>query len=508
MKFTARLVAVLLSAAALLAADVASAQDAGVFRDPDAEAALQRGQVLLEQEEYSRALDEFNAALAIDDAYEAAYIGRGDALQGLEDYRGAAAAYTDALEFDARSAAAYNGRGEVLLETGQVDLAINDFRNALDLDRNNAKILSNLGHVTVNNLGNPVVGIRLLDEALAANEEDARAYRDRGLAHAMLKDFESAEADIRRAGEVEPGNHENFMTLASIFLYQEKLPESIEALTQAIAVYEPKQMTDPDTYVSAILTRGNTWVQLGNKAETEQEKKEAFEQAIADANAVLAEYEDRFPESGSALFLRGIAQRMLGQYLKSIDSLTRAIQAVPPGEDANYVVEAYLRRGIAWFYQGSIELARGDFEQAGATGDGFRDPRVYLWIGYTYFKDGDLRTAIDYYGEALAKSPEFALAHVNRGIAYMQLQEYKKALGSFSDAIRVEPDNGEHYYRAGMANRALEEYRKALDMFNLAVLKDSNEPKYRKAAAEMLEKLGESNLADQWLREAEQLPTE
>ncbi|MCA9237914.1 MAG: tetratricopeptide repeat protein [Planctomycetales bacterium] len=512
MKFATRYFAVLLSAVCLCGSTVSVASSQELFRDPDAEAALERGQKLLADENFSEALNEINTALQIDPTYDAAYIAKGDALQGLDEFSAAAAAYTKAIEIDANSAAAYNGRGECYLElakaNGQVDLAINDFRNALNLDRNDAKILANLGHVTVNYMQDPVGGIRLLDESLARDDQNARAYRDRGLAYAMLQDFDNAEADLSKSAEVEPDNHENFMTLAQVYRLQEEYRQMIDALTRAIAVYKPEGMSDPKTYIDALLLRADAWMNVAKDEQDKQARDEAYENVIADANSVLDEYDDRYPQSGIAYYRRGIAQRMRGEYGKAIDSLTLAIQSVPAGQDASYLVEAFLRRGITWFYQGSIELARGDFEQAAATGNGFRDPRIYLWLGYTYFKDDDLRTAIDYYGEAIAKDPDFALAHVNRGLAYMQLGEHRKALSSFSDAIRVEPSVGEHYYRAGKAYMAMEEFQKAADMFSLAALKDSENAKYRKAGADALRAMGKDGLGAQWEREAEQLPTE
>ena len=481
-----------------------------LFRNPEAETAYKQAVELLDAEKYVEALNEVNKALQIDPTYDVAYVVKGDALRGIKEHGAAALAYTKAIELDANSAAAYNGRGEAYLELEpvQVELALNDFRNALDLNRDDPKILANLGHISVVYLQDPVSGIRLLNEAIARDESNARSFRDRGLAQAMLKEFTKAEEDLKKATEVDPEDHDNFMTLANIYQFQEDYKSAVGALTDAIRAYEPEKLTDPKTYIGAYLLRADAWLAIGKEEEDKAARKEAFEKAVADADAVLDEYEDRFPESGYALFRRGIAQRHLGQYERSIDTLTQAIQIVRPGQDAPYLAEAYLRRGINWFYIGDVDLARGDFEQAASTGDGYRDPRVYLWIGYTYFKSDDLRTAIDYYAEAIAKDPEFTLAHVNRGLAYMKLGEYRKALASFNNAIRSEPSVGEHYYRSGQANMAMEKYQQAADMFSLAVLKDEKNPKYRKAAAEALRLAGKESLGDRWQREAEQLPTE
>jgi tetratricopeptide (TPR) repeat protein len=465
----------------------------------------EEGARLLGENKYPEAVAALNAALRIESGnYPEAHLAKGHALKAMQDYAGAANAYSQVLQYDSSSAEAYNGRGECYMEMSSPDynLALNDFQNALNLNRGDASALSNLGHVLVAVNQNPLDAIRMLDEALQLRPDDARAYRDRGLARAMLREFDEAIVDLNKAVETDPTDYENYGTLATIYQFQDEFAKSADALSKAIESYKPKKPGEPDTYISGYIFRADTRLRLAETATDQAERTAALEGAIADANAVLNVYSDRFPESGYALFRRGRAERMLERYADAITSFKEAIQLVPPAQDVNYLSDAYLYRGICWYYIGSLDLARGDFEQASSLGGGFQDPRVYLWIGFTYHRQENYRQAIDYYSQAIAKSPAFALAHVNKGRAYMDLREFNKAIESFNNAIRSEPDVGAHYYMVGRAYIQLQDWQKAVDFLNLALRQKNPKPEMYRAMAEALRGLGRNELADQYERQA------
>jgi tetratricopeptide (TPR) repeat protein len=475
------------------------------IRDPDVMNLYNSAVEMIGQGQYRDAIAALNQVILKDGSFPDAYLRKGDALKAMEDYQAAGNAYSRALEFNANSAEAYNGRGECYMEMSPpaYDLAINDFTNSLNLNRGNAQALSNMGHVLVESQQNPNDAIRYLNEALAINDQDGRAYRDRGLARALLREFDKALADLTKAVEVDGSDYENFATLASIHSYQEDYAAEIEDYTHAIETYKPKHMGEPEQFVRGYILRADARLKLAEK-ETDPAKRAAvLEDVLGDCDAVLAIYPDRYPESGYAMYRRGRAERMLERYSDAINSFKNAIQIVPAGQDIDYLSDAYLYRGICWYYIGSLPLARGDFEQASSLGGGFQDPRIFLWIGITYHKEGDYRRAIDAYSQAIAKSPGFALAHVNKGRAYMDLQEYDKAIASFNNAIRTEPDVGANYYNVGMANIKLENYERAVEFLNLALRqKDPTSDMYR-AMAMALRGLGRDGLADEYERQAE-----
>lgn len=474
----------------------------------EAVAATEAGMKLLEEEKPKEALAKFNEAIAIEGAYPVAYFGKGEALFQMQDYQAAATAYSQAIDRDPNFAPAFNRRGECFLELMQVDLAANDFNNALEKMPSDPKVLSNIGHIMVNysrgDAAAMATAIRRLDDAIAGNPQDARAYRDRGYANALLRDFKKAEEDLTKAAEIDPADHENFSVLANVYLFDENYEKAIDALTKAIDAYKPEKRGDPEVFVSGYLLRADAELKLAEKEKDAAKAEQQLKAVIADANTVIEKFEKRFPEEGRAYFRKGRAERMLKQYSDAVNSFTRAVSDVPPGQDAEYMADALMYRGICWYYMGEADLARGDFEQASSTGSGYQDPRIFLWIGFTHHQQGNHRDAINSYGEALAKSPNYALAHVNKGRAYMDLKEYKKAIACFNDAIRSEPDVGDNYFNVGAAYMQMKEYKKAADFFRLALLQDNPQPRMFSKMSEALRQLGKNDLADEYQRKADE----
>jgi len=471
------------------------------------DASFAKGVEMARQGELKGGLVEIDRALQMDPGFAPGYVAKGEAFRALKEYSRAVQAYTQAISLGANVFEVFNGRGECLLEQKppQVDLALNDFNTALEMNRSDPSVLSNVGHVMANYTNQASEALRYLDDALG-QRENPRDFRDRALAHAQLREFAAAEQDIQQAIRLEADNYENYASLAQIHLLQEQNEPAIEALTQAIDKYAPEDRSAPPAYLDGYLLRSEARRNLGNAAEDEATRTVQFEAVIADCNALIDKFADNPQYAqyvGMAYYRRGMAQRMLEQFSDAIDSLTRAIQQASSMEGgANFLADAYLRRGICWFYQGYTDLARGDFEAAGSSGGGFSDPRISLWTGYTFHRDGDLRTAIEHYGKAIAKKPDFPLAYVNRGRAYFALEEYAKAIESFNDAIRVEPSNAEHYYHVGLCNMKLDRPEQARDSFKLALLKENRTPSMYRAMADVLRKLGDAPLAQEYERQA------
>ena len=475
---------------------------AQLARDPEAEAAYNQGMQAFEQEKFNEAIDQFARALSIDDTYADAYAARGDALKAQDDYSGALQSYRQAIDVDANMARAYNGRGECYRELGQIDLAFNDFNNAIDLDHQDPSILANLGRLHVDNR-DPVRGLPYLDKAIEQDPKNAKALRSRGFAEALLQRFDDAVIDFEKSIEADPDDYQTYSTLANVHVFAKDLGKAIDAITKAIEKYNPEKRSDPSIFYNGYLQRARWRSELAKEGGGKEEKEAIYELVIADCESVLKEYPDTYPQSGEAMFFRGIAKRMLGRFSEAIKSLTDAIQAAPMGEQAGYAAEAYLRRGICWHYQGQDALAQRDFHEA--IGLNYEDALAYFWLGVTYSQEEDYREAIRYYGDAIAKNHDYSLAYVNRGLAYLKLEEYQKAVDNFNEAIGVEPDNPEHFYKRGIAHLYLEEYQKAADSFALAILWDPGHVKSFRGMERALKGLDKPELGEEYRVQAEQL---
>jgi len=491
------LVAVVAIALCCLLPNGASAQQFGP--NETVKAAYEAGVALQEAGDHEGALQKFDEGIAADaeGIFAPLHFAKAESLRELEDYENAITSYKIAITIDGKLAPAYNGRGVCFREQGNLELALNDFRTAAEYDRRDPSIAANLGDILVNNAQNPVEAMPYLDRAIELKPDDAESYRNRGWAHALLRDFEKGIVDLNKAIELDPSDYETYQRLANAHLAEEDYQLSIDALSKAIEYYEPEENSDPDTYITGYLQRAASRMTLAKEADqTPEQRSKLYSEIVADTDAVLAEFPDRFPEAGLALYRRGTALRMQGLYSEAIIAFTDAIQLIPAGSEGSYSGEAYLIRGICWFYQGQNDLARGDFKEAAALS--LVDPLPYLWIGYTQAEKGQFRKAIESYGEAVSRSPSFALAHVNRGLAYMQLKDYDKAIANFNDAIRSEPTEPKHFYKRGKAHEELEEWEKALDSYELALHRDGNFAAANQGAARALQALGRPGLGNQF----------
>jgi len=478
-----------------------SQEDVFSTLDPQAKTAYDAGAEQMGQGNWNDAITEFSKAISFNDSYPEAYLGRAEALLELEDYRSALKSFSQALNFlqggrpTPMTARAYNGRGVCFRELDKTDLAANDFFNAIEIDRNNPEIAANYGDILVNFGGDPTSALDYLDTAIELDPENAEAYRNRGLAHAQIKEYDESIEDLTKSIELDPAEYLTYTTLAQIHIIEEEFDQAIEAFSQAIERYEPEKSSDFDIFVEGYLRKGEAQLRLAFQEETTSEQRETlYNDLIASTDIVLTE----LPETGMALHQRGQAMRLQGRFNQAIKAYTDAIQLA--GGEANYLAEAYLKRGICWHYQGQDSLARGDFEQS--AGIQFEDPLPHFWIGLSHAQEEDFREAIESYGEAIAKAPTFPASYVNRGLAYMQLGGYQKAVDNFNEAIRNEPSEPEHFFKRGVAHMRMEEYQKAFDSFHLATLNDEKMAKAFRGAANALKALDQTSLAQQYSERA------
>lgn len=98
------------------------------------EAYNNRGIAFLIKGQVDRALPDFDATIALNPLYVNAYANRGIAYKKRMQFQDAIMDFTDAITLDSTLSAAYAYRGEVFIRTGQYDKAIEDLTAALALD--------------------------------------------------------------------------------------------------------------------------------------------------------------------------------------------------------------------------------------------------------------------------------------------------------------------------------------------------------------------------------------
>lgn len=431
------------------------------------------------------------------------YTGRGQALVGMKEYDAAIEEFKLALDLDENFVPALLARGAMYLEVENPEnypVALADFQKAIKSQRNNPLAQFGLGKALALT-GNYQAAIGPLTRAIEAAPENAEAYRLRGTAYAgVFKNKESLE-DLNKAIELNPSDHESYFTLAAIQSRNENYYGAIENFGKAIEHYKPKDPSDELPFIQGYITRANAYMEMAKKLEEEQAKKDAYTAAIAEAEKVLSAVDEKNPYHAgiraTALYTRGLGERMLGQLQKAVHSFSEAIELNPE------FAEAYYRRGICYHYLHDDKLAIADFVEASSIN--FADPRSNLWEGFTHAKMGNFREALRAYSNAIAASDRFTPAYLNRGLAYMANGEYEKALADFNEAVRLEPANPDYYFKRGLAFEALGNWEKAAESYASAVeFSDKHAAAYRHLATAM-ERLGRTELAGQYRARANEL---
>jgi serine/threonine-protein kinase len=113
--------------------------------NPDKRTYTARGNAYLDRDRYDLAVDDFDRAITLDEAYQPAYRGRAEAYYRKLAYDEALADDAVAIRLEPGDAGAYNHRGQVYFDKGAYDRAIEDYNTAVKLDSKFARAFCNRG---------------------------------------------------------------------------------------------------------------------------------------------------------------------------------------------------------------------------------------------------------------------------------------------------------------------------------------------------------------------------
>ena len=444
-------------------------------------------------------------------SYPQLALARAKAYAGLEEYEAALEDVTQAATYGQSNTALLpeiqNTRAEIYMDLGAYQQALPDLQAATKANRQNPLYQFNLGKTLVKLGGapqaeKPLTAFLDSDLALELEDERAEALALRGQAFAGLRKDEEANADFDAALEIDPNNHEVYFGRATIAIRDEDFAAAVTPLREAIENYTPENEEDELPFVQGYLTLAFVLEEIGKESEDEEASRKAYASGVATCDELI----DLLPEENqaaenarsAALFRKGIAQRLLGNLVDAVKTLTQALR-INPG-----LGEAYFRRGICYFYLGEEDLAIRDFEQSQAIN--FDVPRASLWKGVRVGPPRRLHPSDPgAHGESIAVSDRYTPAYVNRALVQMQLGEYGKAVEDLNEAIRLEPTEPKHYYRRGRAYELLGEADKSVKSYLSAIQFDERFVPAYNALITVLTESGQPELADFYRRRLAEL---
>ena len=207
------------------------------------------------------------------------------------------------------------------------------------------------------------------------------------------------------------------------------------------------------------LHRGITWQQKAIKANTSQEKQNAYEKAIRHYTEALALKTD----DPDIYYNRGLACFSVGEIVQAIADYNKAIELKSDN------AKAYYNRGLAYSHMDEIDLALSDYSKTIELKPD--NAEAYYNRGLAYSRIGEIAQAIADYSRTIELKPDNAEAYYNRGLAYSRIGEIAQAIVDYSRTIELKPDNAEAYYNRSFAylitnevERAKSDYDKTMEL--------------------------------------------
>jgi len=171
--------------------------------------------------------------------------------------------YNAALALNAIDKEAFTNRGNIYFNKGKIDLAYEDYKKVLSIDSNYYQVLDNLG---------ALFGLKKqydsalhsLTRALLIKPDYFPAYRNRSLIYLQLNRYNEAIGDMENFMKYNPDDPDAYNFLATCYRLQGKYEQSLNLVNKAISIKQ-----DPHFY----LNRAYSYGMLKNN---EQARKDAL----------------------------------------------------------------------------------------------------------------------------------------------------------------------------------------------------------------------------------------
>ncbi|MBR2518879.1 MAG: tetratricopeptide repeat protein [Selenomonadaceae bacterium] len=177
--------------------------------------------------------------------------------------------------------------------------------------------------------------IKLFDEAIQLDPNNALAYYGRGTAYSDINQNENALRDLNKSIELNPNDDFAYNNRGIVYKNLGQYERAIQDYDRAVQL----SPNDAATYYN----RGNAYNEL-----------KQYERAIQDYDKAL----ELNPDHANTYFNRGMAYKSLENYEAAIDDFTTFIELEPDDADA------YKMRGECYEQLGDDDAAQEDFDRA------------------------------------------------------------------------------------------------------------------------------------------------
>ncbi|MCC7207532.1 MAG: tetratricopeptide repeat protein [Anaerolineae bacterium] len=445
-------------------ADLENAPDSARLHSLLAILYARRGYPDLALAEAEMALAQADPGLNLDAVDPLVQYGYGEALAAQGDYARAAEVYARAVEGDPTNGEYHLAHGVALAQQFRENEATAALeRGALYAPGDpltHVRIGKALTHMNA-----PDKAIPYFNQALILDPQSFDAYLGRGDAHYSLGWYADALADYEAARSLDPDSALPSLAMGRIYAdpnfeegtFRDRYLTAIQYFDEAIRL-------DPQSG-EALFWRGMAHEGLGNY---DQALDDYFQATQRDPEATLTYFDAIFTEDNSnddALFYRALSYTNLERYDESIADWTELIRRYPDD------FAAYTNRGVAYAWKEMHELAIADYTRAIELGG---DSSAIPWNnrGAEYHETEREQEALSDLNRALRINPDYALAYLNRAYVHIALENTDAAFDDLASAIDHDPALADAFFQRAVLFSEQGQYSAAIQDLDSAIALD------------------------------------
>jgi tetratricopeptide (TPR) repeat protein len=344
------------------------------------------------------------------------YFDSGEKYFAQEKYREAAIQYSNALQIDPRFAQAHFQLSQSFLRIGDSQRAFQELTRTVELAPDNYR-----AHVDLANL---LMTVRAQD-----GSPDSETLKQ-------------AKVHLDLLREKQPNSAETHQAWSNYYATQNKLPDAIREMQQAIAL-DPSR-SDPYVMLALLQLRSN--------------QLDASEASLKKAIAVD-------PKSLNAQLALGTFYQSHGRILEAEQQFRHTIEVDPKSADARAsLVRVLLQEGKKDEIEPFLQKTRKDLTD---------DPQGYRMLGDYYFAEGDLDKALNEYASIYSEYPKDVTAKKN----YIQLLILKNRVDEASkltaELLKANPNDSDSLIYKGEIQMRQNDAAGAIQSFQSALKNDA-----------------------------------
>ncbi len=419
------------------------------------------GMISDDKGEYDRAIEFLTRARTYDNKNPDIYKNLAIAYRHRKDFDKALESAEKSASLNSEDVVAKKILGDVYYDSGKYENAIGQYREILDKNPDNAGVLYNMGSAQLAK-GDEFAAMEYFKKAGAADkigEVAHRAYSRLGTMLLERNNFTEAEAYLKQAVSIRPGDATNHYNLGLAYLRQNKTAEAMEELTKAESLGEGNaaimEKIGEEYYNAKNYDRS---LDIFNRLRKNNARNVKILSRIADIYYQKGEMDGAYEayrrittiepatENARAAYVNmGIILDDTQRFDEAIEAYEKALAISPKDASTHY------NMGIAYKHAGKPELAVRAWKQAAALDTG--DPKPIVAMADYYYERGYFDLAEMEYQRVIARWPGIQEPHFKMGTMYYKRGNYDYAINAYQKVIQI--DENSELARKAMINKAM-----------------------------------------------------